>query len=97
MNGSVHCDFPKWIEMLCFDISVHVPHHVSTKIPWYNLRKAYASLKENWGEYLTTAKWNWRLMRTIVTELHVYDEKVNYKPFDDYYPVSFLPPQRKMF
>lgn len=48
-------------------------------------------------QYLTTAKWNWRLMRTIVTELHVYDEKVNYKPFDDYYPVSFLPPQRKMF
>ena len=38
------------VEFLCHDISVHVPHHVSSKIPWYNLRKAYASLKQNWGE-----------------------------------------------
>jgi len=34
---------------LCHDISVHVPHHVNSKIPWYNLRKANESLKANWG------------------------------------------------
>lgn len=27
------------VETLTHDISWHVPHHVSTKIPWYNLRK----------------------------------------------------------
>ena len=33
--------------------SVHVPHHVSSKIPWYNLRKANDSLRQNWGEVRT--------------------------------------------
>ncbi len=38
------------VEFLTHDISVHVPHHVNSKIPWYNLRKAHASLQKNWGE-----------------------------------------------
>lgn len=38
------------VEVLCHDINVHVPHHVSPKIPWYNLRKATDSLRDNWGE-----------------------------------------------
>ena len=38
------------VEVLCHDINVHVPHHISPKIPWYNLRKATDSLRENWGE-----------------------------------------------
>jgi fatty acid desaturase len=38
------------VEVLCHDINVHVPHHVSPKIPWYNLRKATDSLRQNWGE-----------------------------------------------
>ena len=38
------------IEFLTHDINVHVPHHVSTRIPWYNLRQATDSLRENWGE-----------------------------------------------
>jgi fatty acid desaturase len=38
------------VDFLTHDISWHVPHHVSTKIPWYNLRKATNSLRENWGQ-----------------------------------------------
>jgi fatty acid desaturase len=38
------------VEFLTHDISVHVPHHVNSKIPWYNLRAANESLKSNWGE-----------------------------------------------
>jgi len=83
LSGTVHCDFPAWVEFLTHDISVHVPHHVSSKIPWYNLRKAHASLKENWGEYMCECTFNWRMLKSIFTELHVYDEKTNgYKPFD---------------
>jgi fatty acid desaturase len=55
------------VEFLCHDISVHVPHHVSSKIPWYNLRKANDSLKQNWGEYMTSCTFNWRMMKTIFT------------------------------
>jgi omega-6 fatty acid desaturase (delta-12 desaturase) len=82
LSGTVHCNYPGWVEFLCHDISVHVPHHVSTKIPWYNLRKATDSLRQNWGEYMCEADFNWRMMKNIFTELHVYDDKVNYKPFD---------------
>lgn len=38
------------MEFLCHDINVHVPHHVNSKIPWYNLRAATDSLRQNWGE-----------------------------------------------
>ena len=38
------------VEFLCHDINVHVPHHVNSKIPWYNLRAATDSLRSNWGE-----------------------------------------------
>lgn len=38
------------MEFLTHDISWHVPHHVSSKIPWYNLRKATESLRKNWGQ-----------------------------------------------
>ena len=33
LGGTVHCTYPKWIEVLCFDINVHVPHHLSPRIP----------------------------------------------------------------
>ena len=38
------------VEILTHDINVHVPHHVSSNIPWYNLRKATDSLRQNWGQ-----------------------------------------------
>lgn len=45
------CD-PCRVEFLTHDISVHVPHHVNSKIPWYNLRAATESLRGNWGQVL---------------------------------------------
>lgn len=65
--GTVDCEYPRWIEFLCHDISVHVPHHVNSKIPWYNLRAANESLKQNWGQYMTSCTFNWRMMKTIFT------------------------------
>lgn len=38
------------IEILCHDINVHIPHHISPRIPSYNLRAAHQSLQENWGK-----------------------------------------------
>jgi omega-6 fatty acid desaturase (delta-12 desaturase) len=55
------------VEFLCHDISVHVPHHVNSKIPWYNLRAANDSLKQNWGQYMTSCTFNWKMMKTIFT------------------------------
>ncbi|XP_073044175.1 omega-6 fatty acid desaturase, chloroplastic-like [Primulina eburnea] len=95
LNGTVHCDYPSWIEILCHDINVHIPHHISPKIPSYNLREAHKSLQENWGKYLNEATWNWRLMKTLMTVCHVYDKEQNYIAFDelvpeDSQPITFL-------
>lgn len=34
------------------------------------------------AQYMTEAEWNPRMMKTIFTELHLYDEDKNYAPFD---------------
>ncbi|XP_076885043.1 omega-6 fatty acid desaturase, chloroplastic-like [Bidens hawaiensis] len=86
LNGTVHCDYPRWIEILCHDINVHIPHHISTKIPSYNLRAAHKSIQENWGKYLNEASWNWRLMKTILTTCHLYNEERNYISFEEVAP-----------
>ncbi|CAN1224253.1 Omega-6 fatty acid desaturase, chloroplastic [Linum grandiflorum] len=95
LNGTVHCDYPRWIEILCHNINVHIPHHISSRIPSYNLPAAHKSLQQNWGKYLNEATWNWRLMKTIMTVCHVYDKDQNYVGFDqlapqDSLPISFL-------
>nr|CAB3481076.1 unnamed protein product [Digitaria exilis] len=79
------------IEILCHDINVHVPHHISPRIPSYNLRAAYDSIKQNWGKYVNEANWNWRLMKTILTRCHVYDKERYYVPFDELAPEESQP------
>lgn len=85
LSGTVHCDYPKWIEVLCHDINVHVPHHISTAIPSYNLRDAYRSIKTNWGDYVHEEKFNWELMKRITTECHLHHEVTNYRSFREYH------------
>ncbi len=81
LAGTVHCTYPRWIEILCHDINVHVPHHVSTGIPSYNLRSAHANLKENWGEHVVERKFSWALMKSIATECHLYHPEKAYQSF----------------
>ncbi|NJN72703.1 MAG: fatty acid desaturase [Limnothrix sp. RL_2_0] len=84
LAGTVHCDYPKWVEVLCHDINVHVPHHLSTGIPSYNLRAAYAVIKENWQEYLYETEFSWELMKKITDECHLYHPEDNYTSLEDY-------------
>ncbi len=81
LMGTVHCDYPWWVEFLCHDINVHIPHHLSTGIPWYNLRKAHKSLKENWGEYLYECQFSWSLMKQVTDQCHLYDDENLYQTF----------------
>jgi acyl-lipid omega-6 desaturase (Delta-12 desaturase) len=81
LSGTLHCDYPKWIEVLCHDINVHVPHHVSVGIPSYNLRPAYAALKENWAPLMKETKFSWQLMRTITGRCHIYHPEQAYQTF----------------
>jgi omega-6 fatty acid desaturase (delta-12 desaturase) len=81
LAGTVHCDYPHWVEVLCHDINVHVPHHISTAIPSYRLRTAHKSLKENWGDRVRECRFSWSLMKSIVQECHLYDRDRIYQSF----------------
>jgi acyl-lipid omega-6 desaturase (Delta-12 desaturase) len=83
LTGTVHCDYPAWVEWLCHDINVHVPHHISTGIPSYNLRLAHKSLDENWGQYMYKTKFSWELMKDIGDRCHIYDAEKCYKTFTE--------------
>ena len=81
LAGTVHCSYPKWVEVLCHDINVHVPHHISVAIPSYNLRQAHKSLIAHWGEYIHVRRFSWSLMRQITGKCHFYDANNAYRSF----------------
>lgn len=83
LAGTVHCTYPRWVEILCHDINVHIPHHISVAVPSYNLRLAHQSLKDNWGGYLQERQFSWALMKEIVTRCHLYHEERLYQTFDE--------------
>jgi omega-6 fatty acid desaturase (delta-12 desaturase) len=85
LSGTVHCDYPRWVEFLCHDINVHVPHHLSTAIPSYNLRLVHRSLQENWGDYLYECRFSWSMMKRVADECSLYDKENCYQSFKDYY------------
>ncbi|WP_008318861.1 fatty acid desaturase [Leptolyngbya sp. PCC 6406] len=81
LAGTVHCTYPRWIEMLCHDINVHIPHHVSVAIPSYRLRQAHRSLKQHWRPYVQEQVFSWRLLKGIVDYCHLYHPTHAYQRF----------------
>jgi len=83
--GTVHCDYPRWVEFLCHDINVHIPHHISTAIPSYNLRLAHSVIKENWGNKLRESRFSWSLMKEITSKCNLYCPDNYYQSFKDFH------------
>jgi acyl-lipid omega-6 desaturase (Delta-12 desaturase) len=82
--GTVHCEYPAWVEFLCHHINVHIPHHLSVGIPSYNLRAAHNCLKEIWGDRLVERQFNWALMKEITDNCHLYHDERSYQTFQEY-------------
>ena len=85
LSGTVHCEYPAWVEFLCHHINVHVPHHLSTAIPSYNLRMAHQSLRQTWGDRLYECNFSWALMKQITDQCHLYDPQNFYMSFKEFY------------
>lgn len=85
LSGTVHCEYPGWVEFLCHHINVHVPHHLSTAIPSYNLRMAHRSLRQNWGSYLYESRFSWPLMKRITEQCHLYHPQTGYQTFEQFH------------
>jgi omega-6 fatty acid desaturase (delta-12 desaturase) len=81
LAGTIHCTYPRWVEILCHDINVHVPHHISVAIPSYRLRQAHQSLKQNWGQHVKEEQFSWQLMKDIVDHCHLYHPTRAYQRF----------------
>ncbi len=47
-------------------------------------------------QHVTECTLNWRVMKNIITEYHVYDKENNYKPFDWAKEEPLFAIQRKM-
>ena len=45
---------------------------------------------------MTEGSWNWRMMKAIFTECHLYDESRNYAAFDDGDEKAFFAMQRRL-
>jgi omega-6 fatty acid desaturase (delta-12 desaturase) len=84
LAGTVHCSYPRWVELFCHDINVHVPHHISVAIPSYNLRQAHASLKQHWEPYVQEQRFSWSLMQQIVDQCHLYHPETAYESFQQF-------------
>jgi acyl-lipid omega-6 desaturase (Delta-12 desaturase) len=81
--GTVHCDYPRWVEFMCHDINVHIPHHISTAIPSYNLRKVHRHFQGIWGSQLIERKFNWALMQEV-NDCHLYHPVRFYQTFREH-------------
>lgn len=84
LNGTVHCNYPRWVEFLLYDINYHIPHHVAPSIPAYNLRRAHQSLKQNWGDQIREYDFSWSLIQEITSQCHLYSyAEERYQSFDE--------------
>jgi omega-6 fatty acid desaturase (delta-12 desaturase) len=82
LMGTVHCDYPAWVEFLCHDINVHIPHHISTAIPSYKLRQAHQVIKTYWGDHCQETRFSWALLWAVTTQCHLYDRADYYRTFE---------------
>jgi len=82
LYATVHVDYPSWVEFLTLDINWHLPHHVSSRIPWYNLRKCTYALLKEYGHKMHTTSFTWELWKETTTSTHLYDENTGYAPMN---------------
>jgi omega-6 fatty acid desaturase (delta-12 desaturase) len=75
--GQVYCSIvvrcSRLSELLIHNIMIHVPHHVDPKIPFYHLKRAYADLQREYGEYLHEYRFRWSTVRMIFRRCKLYD------------------------
>jgi len=50
VQGTVHVEFPRWVETILHHIMDHTAHHVDTRVPLYHLADAQRALEVAFGE-----------------------------------------------
>lgn len=65
--------YPRWLLFLTHNISVHTAHHVSPAVPFYNLLKAQAALKEAYPDMVRVEKASVAKLWNILRKCRFYD------------------------
>jgi acyl-lipid omega-6 desaturase (Delta-12 desaturase) len=69
--GTWNVRFPRWVEWMWLDINIHLPHHLSIRIPWYHLKMAHHQLKTTYPESVQDKDFSLGMLRECwrVTDL----------------------------
>jgi len=74
VQGTVHVEFPRWLELLLNNIMEHTAHHVDTRVPLYNLTGAQDALEQAYGEEnVITEKFSFSGMSRVFRTCQLYD------------------------
>ncbi|MFY9919176.1 MAG: fatty acid desaturase [Mycobacterium sp.] len=65
--------YPRWLLYLTHNISLHTAHHVAPAVPFYNLGKAQAALRQEYPELVRVEKASARKLFNIVRKCRFYD------------------------
>jgi acyl-lipid omega-6 desaturase (Delta-12 desaturase) len=75
--GALYCTtviYSNWlIDSLLHHIMIHTPHHVDIRIPFYRLKTALVSIKENYGQYLHEYHMDMSTLKHIFKSCKLYD------------------------
>jgi len=84
VQGTVHVEFPRWVELMLNNIMEHTAHHVDTRVPLYNLTDAQDALEEAFGEEnVITERFSLRGMTETFRTCQLYDyERHQWLSFD---------------
>jgi len=75
VESTINCLFPRIISWIHFNIDVHLPHHVSTKVPCYHLRQANSALRSSpYARYMTERPFSVAYLVRQVRHCQVWDE-----------------------
>lgn len=72
-KGTVQGLYPGWMEGLCQDINLPIPHPLSVAIPACNLRLAQAAVDHRWGSVIQRQRFSGSLMRRILAQCQRHD------------------------
>jgi omega-6 fatty acid desaturase (delta-12 desaturase) len=62
VEGTFNVRFPRWMEWMWLDINIHLPHHIIPSIPWYHLKAATESIRQQAPQVVKEKKWSMRTM-----------------------------------
>jgi omega-6 fatty acid desaturase (delta-12 desaturase) len=65
--------YPRWLLFLTHNISIHTAHHVSPAVPFYNLRRAQAALKQAYPGMVRVEKASLGEIWNILRKCRFYD------------------------